>query len=53
MPAGLTPGIGLDGLVGSDDYPNLLAGLDRRGWSQADVEAVTHGTLVGFLRGAL
>src|SRR6188474_2429807 len=23
MPAGLTPGMGLEGLVGSDDYPNL------------------------------
>jgi membrane dipeptidase len=53
MPAGLAPGMGLDGLVGSDDYPNLLAGLDRRGWSRADVEAVTHGNLLGFLREAL
>ena len=46
-------GPGIDGLVGSDDYPNLLAGLDRRGWSQADVDAVTHGNLLRFLRGAL
>ena len=53
MPPGLTPGQGLDGLVGSDDYPNLVAGLERRGWSQADIDAVTHRNLLGFLREAL
>jgi membrane dipeptidase len=53
MPPGLTPGLGLEGLVGSEDYPNLLAGLERRGWSQADVDAVTHGNLLRFLRAAL
>lgn len=53
MPPGLRPGQGIDDLVGSDDYPNLVAALERRGWSAADVAAVTHGTLLAFLRRTL
>ena len=30
MPPGLTPGLGIEGLVGSEDYPALVEGLDRR-----------------------
>jgi membrane dipeptidase len=53
MPPGLRPGQGIDDLVGSDDYPNLVAALERRGWSAADLASVTHGTLFAFLRRAL
>lgn len=53
MPPGLEPGMGIDGLLGSDDYPNLVAGLERRGWSPADIAAVTHGNLLRFLRASL
>jgi membrane dipeptidase len=53
MPAGLTPGAGIEGLLGSRDYPNLVAALGRRGWSQTDIAAVTHRNLFRFLRRAL
>jgi membrane dipeptidase len=53
MPPGLRPGQGRDGLAGSDDYPNLVAALQRRGWSEHEVSAVTHRTLLDFLRRSL
>lgn len=53
MPAGLQPGAGIDGLKGPEDYPGLLAALGSRGWSDADIAAVTCDNLVGFLRRAL
>lgn len=53
MPPGLEPGVGIEDLVGPDDYPNLVSGLDRRGWSAADVAAVTWGNLLRFLRASL
>lgn len=53
MPPGLRPGRGIDDLAGSDDYPQLVLALERRGWTAARVEAVTSGNLVGFLRAAL
>jgi membrane dipeptidase len=53
MPAGLVPGAGIDDLAGSRDYPNLVATLERRGWSAADVEAVSSANLLRFLRASL
>jgi membrane dipeptidase len=53
MPPGLTPGLGIEGLVGSQDYPELVEGLERRGWSAEEVAAVTSGNLLRFLRSAL
>lgn len=53
MPPGLTPGLGIEDLAGPDDYPALVAGLERRGWGAADVDAVTSGNLLRFLRAAL
>jgi membrane dipeptidase len=53
MPAGVTPGMGIEGLVGSQDYPALVTALDRRGWSAEEVAAVTSGNLLRFLRGSL
>jgi membrane dipeptidase len=53
MPPGLTPGLGIEGLVGSDDYPALVEALGRRGWAEDDVRAVTSGNLLGFLRNSL
>jgi membrane dipeptidase len=52
-PAGVTPGMGIDGLVGPEDYPALVEALERGGWSSADVAAVTGGNLLRFLRSAL
>lgn len=53
MPAGLRPGQGLEGLTGSEDYPNLVATLEQRGWTAEQVAAVTGGNLTRFLRDAL
>lgn len=53
MPPGLTPGLGIEGLVGSEDYPALVEALGRRGWSDANVAAVTSGNLMRFLRASL
>jgi membrane dipeptidase len=53
MPPGLRPGQGLDGLAGSDEYPNLVAALGRRRWSDDDIAAVTHRNALRFLRSSL
>lgn len=53
LPPGVTPGLGIEGLTGPDGYPALVAGLDRRGWRSEDIDAVTSGNLLRFLRGAL
>ena len=53
MPAGLKAGQGIEGLKGPEDYPALVAALGERGWSSADVEALTWGNLTGFLRRSL
>jgi membrane dipeptidase len=53
MPAGLTPGAGIDGLTGPECYPALLAALRDRGWSGPDVDAVAGGNLIRFLRASL
>ncbi len=53
MPPGLTPGLGIEGLAGPDEYPALVEGLERRGWAAADVASVTSGNLLRFLRASL
>ena len=53
MPAGLEPGMGIEGIESSDGYPNLIATLERRGWSAADIDAVSSGNLLRFLRASL
>ncbi len=53
MPPGLTPGLGIEGLTGSEQYPALVERLEGRGWSEEEVAAVTAGNLLRFLRGAL
>lgn len=52
-PPGLTPGLGIEGLVGPQDYPALGEALARRGWSAQDAAAVSSGNLLRFLREAL
>jgi membrane dipeptidase len=52
-PAGLQPGSGITDLTGPEHYPALLAALDDRGWSAADIGALGHANLVRFLRDAL
>jgi len=53
MPPGLTPGLGIEGLTGSEHYPALVEKLGDRGWSEEEVAAVTAGNLLRFLRSAL
>lgn len=53
MPPGLELGSSIEGLEGPEDYPALAIALRERGWSDADVDAVTHGNLFRFLKGAL
>jgi membrane dipeptidase len=53
VPPGLTPGLGIEGLTGPEQYPALLDCLDTRGWGAAEIAAVTHGNLFRFLRDAL
>ena len=52
-PPGLEPGQGIEQLTGPECYPALVAGLERRGWSGEDVEAVTSANLLRFLRASL
>ncbi|MDH4178077.1 MAG: dipeptidase [Thermoleophilia bacterium] len=52
-PPGLEPGSGIDGLTGPERYPSLVSALRERGWPDADVDAVTSGNLLGFLRRSL
>ncbi len=53
MPQGLEPGAGIGGLKGPEDYPALLAAMRARGWSGADVGAISCDNLLGFLRRSL
>jgi len=53
MPEGLEPGAGIEGLNGPEDYPTLLAVMSARGWSDADIDAVSCKNLLGFLRRVL
>lgn len=52
-PPGLSPGLGIEGLTGPEEYPALVAALHERGWSEEEVAAVTAGNLLRFLREAL
>src|SRR5687767_14635152 len=53
MPPGLTPGLGIEGLTGSDQYPALLEAMRKRGWKEDEVEAVAGANLLRFLRASL
>ena len=53
MPAGLEPGAGIEGLKGPEDYPALLSTMSARGWSDADIAAVSRDNLLAFLRRSL
>ena len=52
-PAGSKPGMGIEGLVGPEDYPALVEALSRRGWNDQEVAAVTSDNLLRFLRASL
>jgi membrane dipeptidase len=52
-PPGVAPGLGIEGLTGSEHYPALVEHLAARGWSDEEVAAVTAGNLLRFLRDAL
>ena len=52
-PPGITPGLGLEGLTGSEHYPALLDGMRTRGWGAEEIAAVSAGNLFRFLRAAL
>jgi membrane dipeptidase len=52
-PPGVTPGMGIEGLTGPEQYPALVERLLARGWNDEEVAAVTAGNLLRFLRDAL
>lgn len=52
-PPGLTPGLGIEGLTGPEQYPALVERLGERGWGEVEVGAVTGGNLLRFLRASL
>jgi len=45
--------LGLHDFAGPDDYPELVAALERRGFADERLAAVTHGNLLRVLRAAL
>jgi membrane dipeptidase len=53
LPDGLAIDATVEGLVGPDDYPNLLEAMSRRGMSDADVAAVAGGSFVRLLKAGL
>ena len=52
-PPGVTPGMGIEGLTGPEQYPALVEHLAKRGWDDEEVAAVTGGNLLRFLRSSL
>lgn len=53
MDTALPPDAAIDGLGGPEDFPQLVAGLRRRGLEGDVLERVLAGNLLRFLRGAL
>jgi membrane dipeptidase len=53
LPEGVAMGDAVDGLVGPDDYPNLIEALARRGFSERDVTAIANGNFLRLLRASL
>jgi membrane dipeptidase len=53
LPPGLGLASSLEGLAGPEDYGTLVEALRALGWSDGDVDAVTHRNLLRFLRAAL
>jgi membrane dipeptidase len=53
MPPGLAEGTTIAGLSGPEQYPALVAALQERGWSGAELEGLLSGNLLRFLREAL
>ena len=52
-PPGITPGMGIEGLTGPEQYPALVEHLAKRGWGDEEVAAVSGGNLLRFLRSSL
>ena len=52
-PPGITPGMGIEGLTGPEQYPALAERLSARGWTDEEAAAVTGGNLLRFLRSSL
>ena len=50
MPPGLEPGSSIYGLACPQDYPVLVEAIRERGWNDDDIDAVTHKSLLRFLR---
>jgi membrane dipeptidase len=53
VPAGHSLDEGLDGLEGPEDYPNLVAALERRGYVGGDLDRILWQNLVRVIRWAL
>ena len=53
VPAGHSLDEGIEGLEGPEDYPNLVAALERRGYAGDDLERILWRNLVRVVRRAL
>jgi membrane dipeptidase len=53
LPAGMAIDAAIEGLIGPEDYPNLVAGLRRRGYEDDRLDALLGGNFLRFLRAAL
>jgi membrane dipeptidase len=53
LPHGMTVDAAVDDLAGPEDYPNLVAGLRRRGYDGDRLERVLGGNLIALLERAL
>ena len=45
--------LGLRDFAGPDDYPELVAALERLGWTGTRLDGVTHGNFLRVMRAAL
>jgi membrane dipeptidase len=53
VPAGHSLDEGIEGLEGPEDYPNLVAALERRGYTGGDLERILWRNLMRVVRRAL
>jgi membrane dipeptidase len=53
LPGGMAVDAALDGLAGPEDYPNLVAALEQRGYVGERLNALLSGNFLRFLGGTL
>jgi membrane dipeptidase len=53
MPPGLEEGSAIEGLGGHEDYPDLVAALEARGWEDERLDGLLSGNLLRLIREGL